>query len=140
MMRPRRRASDPGLELPDLNDDTASAHWVLDTATALEKATQASIDAQRDVVFAEDRSIRWHTWVGRVQWPSIDGAVAQLGFAVHEAKQGQLMHEAADTVTVAQAAMHASHAWLWPTNAPTELFTVHAGRKQSRTRWQWQQR
>ena len=61
MMRPRRRASDPGHELPDLNDDAASRDWVLVTTTALEKATQASVDAQRDVVFAEDRAIRCPT-------------------------------------------------------------------------------
>ena len=58
MLRPRRRASDPGTDPPELNDDLASAHWVLDTATALEKATQACVDAQREVVFAEDRAIR----------------------------------------------------------------------------------
>ena len=63
-MRPRRRASDPGTEIPELNDDTASAHWVLDTTTALDKATQASVDAQRDVVFAEDRVIRCAPLVG----------------------------------------------------------------------------
>ena len=57
-MRPRRRASDPGHELPDLNDDAASASWVHTTTTALESATQTCIDTQRDVVFAEDRAIR----------------------------------------------------------------------------------